>query len=287
MTKTLIAGLSGSSTVLGEKLTLLERLIQRQGIYLSAVRETSHIPLETLTWFYLAGLLITFYFLFRKWFSKPVIQVISLSLGFSVFSFLLYLFFSQNLKHWYTLGLPIFFLIFLSVILSEVIGKNKLGIIMVTLFFILSFYHTSLYHSQYLAKIFSIPSDDPSNLANQIKAIDFVYQQAKGGSFKAYIYLPSIYDYTYQYLFWWHGKKKYGYMPSDLAYLPNQPEYIEDMRSFHVPQKPQTPTDPIFLIIEKGTDLTRYQEWSKNFRDLKASTPYSLGPKLEVLTLSL
>ena len=39
---------------------------------------------------------------------------------------------------------------------------------------------------------------DPSLYKNEISAIDYVYT-----------YLPSVYDYPYQYLFWWYGQKKY------------------------------------------------------------------------------
>jgi len=55
-----------------------------------------------------------------------------------------------------------------------------------------------------------------------------VYQQADGQGFNLYSYIPSVYDYPNQHVFWWYGTKKYGYQPADVSYLPNQPEYIKD-----------------------------------------------------------
>lgn len=60
----------------------------------------------------------------------------------------------------------------------------------------------------------------------QQQAVDWVYEQSGSQPFKAYTYTPLVYDYPYQYLFSWYGYKKYGYIPLDYAYAPNQPEYV-------------------------------------------------------------
>src|SRR5688500_6304605 len=44
-----------------------------------------------------------------------------------------------------------------------------------------------------------------SFLRNELAAIDLVYKKADGKNFKVYTYMPSVYDFPYQYLFWWHG----------------------------------------------------------------------------------
>lgn len=49
---------------------------------------------------------------------------------------------------------------------------------------------------------------------NQVAVIDYVYQQARKRPFNEIVYTPVVHDYTYQYLFSWYGKNKYGYIPS-------------------------------------------------------------------------
>ena len=86
-------------------------------------------------------------------------------------------------------------------------------------------------------------SDDPSLLANEIKAIDWVYEKAGEQGFSVYNYLPSVLDYPYQYLFWWYGQKKYGYLPSRRA------------------------GNPLYLIYEPDPYLPEFQKrWLTEFR---------------------
>lgn len=125
--------------------------------------------------------------------------------------------------------------------------------------------------------IFSKPkSDDPSSFRNEIAAIDYVYQYAKGKNFRVYIYLPSVYDYPYQYLFWWYGQSKFGYLPTDYAYLPNKPEYIKQKEKFDNGIKP-TPSDLVFLIKEPDYPERR-KLWENNFASLPLISSLKLGP---------
>lgn len=60
-------------------------------------------------------------------------------------------------------------------------------------------------------------SDDKTRwvlLRDQIKAVDYVYQDAKTEKFNAYVYVPYVIDYPYQYLWLWYGQKKYQNTPS-------------------------------------------------------------------------
>ena len=56
-------------------------------------------------------------------------------------------------------------------------------------------------------------SDDPKNMANLKKNIDWIYEKSGGEAFKAMNFVPEIFDLPQQYLYWWYGAKKYGYRP--------------------------------------------------------------------------
>lgn len=276
MTHTLINGLSGQSGILGEKMSFGDKFFQRQEIYKSGIRESSHIPFEYLRLLYAGSIIYIFSFASSKIFNDKRIKIYYfVPVIFLVFSFLFYLGFSQLIKTWYTLSLPVFFIMLLSVFLSLVWEGNGYKRLIAFLILMYMFVCVSNTHLPYL-KNTSIPSTDPSNLSNQLSVIDLIYKNANGRAFKVYSYLPSVYDYTYQYLFWWYGKTHFNYMPSDLAYLPNEPEYIEDRISFLSPSKEFKETDMTYLIVEKGENVKHLQEWQGNFAHLcqvRISTP--------------
>ena len=118
--------------------------------------------------------------------------------------------------------------------------------------------------------------NDTASFHNQTAAIDEVYNQAKGENFKAYVYMPSVIDYPYQYLFWWYGLKKYGYTPTDYAYLPNQPVYIADKSLFNHLEK-NTDTGLIFLIKEPDHNFTR-PGWEGTFINYPVVSKKTVGP---------
>ena len=127
------------------------------------------------------------------------------------------------------------------------------------------------------------PNMDPSLFKNEIAAIDYVYKFAKGENFKAYAYLPSVYDYPYQYLFWWYGQRKYGYLPADYAYGQNKQQYIPGKEYFSANEeslKARKNSNLVFLIKEPNRNYTRFG-WEGDFIKLKSIGKEMVGP-LEV-----
>lgn len=120
-------------------------------------------------------------------------------------------------------------------------------------------------------------SMDVSNFANEIAAVDFIYQEAEGKNFKVYTYLPSIIDYPYQYLFWWRGLNRYGYTPKDYAYLPGQPPYISNKDKFISNNSSLEESGLIFLIKEPDRIRIRHL-WENSFKQLPLLEANKVGP---------
>ena len=143
-----------------------------------------------------------------------------------------------------------------------------------------TFIHTYSAQGEYLDNYVRSESGNPSLLRNQIQVMDWVYKNAGGKGFKVYSFVPSIYDFSYQYLFWWYGNKRYSYRPNEISYLPNQPEYIKDMTTFWENTRPLPPEEPTYLIIEKSDNLSLYLSWSGTFVMLcekeKISFPFNI-----------
>ncbi len=110
-------------------------------------------------------------------------------------------------------------------------------------------------------KSYLINQDDPGLLKNQIAAIDWIYQKNLNSSPSVYIYVPSVYDYHYQYLISWHGISKYGFVPCEYSTYPGTDgsSYIPNKKAFLNPQK--TCLNSRFLIIEPPISQDLLNTW--------------------------
>ncbi len=118
-----------------------------------------------------------------------------------------------------------------------------------------------------------------SILRNELSAIDYTYKEANGKNFKVYVYMPSVIDYPYQYLYWWHGTNKYGYLPEDYAYLPNVPEYIKQKEKFSASTddlRKREDSNLIFLIKEPDQIGQRHL-WENSFKNLPTLSTKNFG----------
>jgi hypothetical protein len=287
MTKTLLAEFTGKEAILGEKLSFLERLPERVLRFVNTIRDTNHIPFEALRLIYPVLLVFGLYLLISKNRKKLPNDLPLLSLMLFIFSCLFYLIFPLQIKAWYVLGLTIPAAIFFATILERLFSKNIIGKILIFIFIFFTFSNTLKAHLEYLHKNFQKPSDNPSNLMNEIKAVDWVYQEAAGQGFRVYSYLPAIYDYPFQHAFWWYGTQKYGYQPEDIAYLPGQPEYIQKGELAWTKKKATVDGTPVFLIIQGDGDHSEFfQGWMGNFSKLCPVKETQIIDSLKVVMLS-
>ncbi len=288
MTKVFLSEVGGKNSLLGERMTFGERFSDRWETIRNLTTQISHIHPNFLFSVFALLLVLGLYFLIKKTGPKSTREFFVINLAFLVFAFVFYLLFPKEIKSWYLLGLavPLVFLYSSSLSLLFSIGKPviKLGVI---LLFFASLYSTYVAQTDYLKVADIMSSNNKSSLKNEKRVIDWVYQHAGGQGFKAYSYLPSIYDYPYQYLYWWYGPKAYGYQPNEVAYLPNQPEYIDNMTSFITITKPLSTDEPVFLIIEKDTEIPdRQYAWRGNFAHLcvREKETFSFGVEVESLS---
>lgn len=120
--------------------------------------------------------------------------------------------FSHDIWPHYTVGLPIVYIVLFGLCLSFWI-KTKQGRFLSIILVFLLFWINVLPFQLISAVQKPLFIGDASVYRNQLQVIDYVYQQAHYAKFKYIVYTPPVYDYTYQYLFQWYGRKKYGYVP--------------------------------------------------------------------------
>ena len=270
MTKVFLSEVGGGSSLLGVKMSLGERLADRWEIIRNLVTQISHIHPNLLFAVFALLSISAVYFLIKKIGSKAERHFFVINLAFLIFAFIFYLLFPKEIKSWYLLGLAVPLVFLYASSLSLVFGKGvPLARIAVILLVALSLFSTYQAQSEYLKVADAMSTNNKSSLKNEKQMIDWVYRHADGKGFKAYSYLPSIYDYPYQYLYWWYGNKQYGYVPNDLAYLPDQPEYIGNRLAYLTFTRPLPNKETVFLIIEDDNDHPDFRSlWLGNFAHL-------------------
>lgn len=203
--------------------------------------------------------LVSFYYFFRLNKKDKTVNLF-VALTF-ILTLLSYIFFSTNRgwKDWHTVYLPTVLFIAFILMLSQFTKKIAIPILLILFFFQGFYFYQRL--TNYMQK-----SDDPSILYNEISAIDWVYEKSENQGFNVYNYTDRFYDYNYQYLFWWHGLKKYGYLPCEYSNFPLSPKelYVPGYEHYLDPKRG---CDRIsFLIIQSDTNGNENKNWLDTFR---------------------
>jgi hypothetical protein len=269
-TKTLLGEFTGQSDILGQKLTFIDRLNNRVSNYQGLLSGTLRLPsIFPKIIFYLSVLTSAFLIFTKKITPKQKLYFLT-SISFIILSFFFYLIYPNNLKGWFITGLTVFYLIPTAITTSFLITqKQKILLSLITIFLIFTIFREAAVEYDHLPKPGRDRSTDRSQLNNELAVIDWVYQEANGRPFKAYNYMPSVYDFPYQYLYWWHGAKTYGYHPDVVSYADGVPEYMTDNNYWDKSKKVDSEDYPIFLIIEHDLeDPQRQANWLANFSHL-------------------
>ncbi|MBP7875399.1 hypothetical protein KA012_00190 [Candidatus Woesebacteria bacterium] len=98
-------------------------------------------------------------------------------------------------------------------------------------------------------------------LASKEKVLDFIVQDASGQPFAMYTFVPDIYDYSYQYL-WFRRAFQGGELPVDFSYRSGTTDYITDKGALlqHFTQQKGTPAY-VYFVIEQPNEGRVFDDW--------------------------
>ncbi len=168
----------------------------------------------------------------------------------------------HELKPWYLEGVRVIYCFVVGIALTNLKKLGKVALLLTSLFLIRSFYLTVIDQNSYVTD--NAKSNDPKNAANIITNINWVYGKAGGDGFEAYNYVPEVYDFSTNYLYWWYGNKNYGYIPSKISYsLSEVPEYIRKAGKFQNNTRINNENNIALIYEAQGN----YGEWLKQFKD--------------------
>ncbi len=171
-------------------------------------------------------------------------------------------FFSTNkgYRDWHSSFLPPIF--FSAILLMILDFPKKSRILFFTLIIGANFFYFVQRYKGHLEY-----SSDSSMLYNQLSVLDWMYIHNDDDGFNVYNYTNTFYDYPYQYLFFWYGKNKYGFLPCEYANFPKAPKhmYIPNYLEY---TEPQLGCNRIrFLIIQDDTNGQSNADWIDDFRN--------------------
>lgn len=256
MTKLFIGMLTGENTILGEKVPLDQVLNIHWKTITPFFEGQFMLPYGIGFGLLLIGLLVI---LANKNYRKVGLYLI----GFITFAFIYYTaIYHHELKMWYLEGIRVWYSFVIGLAMMILAKYKKILYVLVALFLIRSFYLTVGDQQKYIDE--NGKSNDPKNMANLVRNVDWVYKKMDGKGFKAYNYVPEVYDYPTQYLYWWHGVKKYGYMPEEVSYsITYVPEYVRMEKTFYKKAKPAE--DGLIALIYETKST--YKDWLGQFKD--------------------
>ncbi|MBI4215552.1 MAG: hypothetical protein HY602_02410, partial [Parcubacteria group bacterium] len=213
-TNSLISYFQGENTSLGGVLPLSQRLTERIFKISDTVSYTllsNEVNLAKLIFtaiFLTACLTMGFFRRQGQPQNDASVHYSRFTIYFLLFHYLAYTFlFPAELKSWYLSGFSSLFILSISLIIEKIFTFRKLIAISIIAIFML--WNTEIF-TKLIPK--NISPAAPETLTAQLEVVDWIYQDALKSAepFSIYTYTPPIYDYTYQYLIWWRGAKRYG-----------------------------------------------------------------------------
>jgi hypothetical protein len=204
---------------------------------------------------------------FKYWFELLIILVVPV-IGFS----------GLHYNPWYVYGLfPVVVLLVAQVVKNSpkiIKGLFFLCLLVSSILGLVRFYGQSQENYQ-KGRVF---------YKNKMKAVDYIYQQAQDKHFSVYIYTPEIYDYAYQYLFFWQGFRGYK-LPVEFSYKPGEISYVKEKPEL-LSKFPQTKEQPekVFLILNLPENEFHYplDNWLEELKLKQTIMETEVSEELEV-----
>src|SRR3989338_4257675 len=243
-TRSLFGFIQGENQSLGDWATLSSRLIQRPKLFWDLLQQSTGgvISLIALVW------VIT-----KKGHDKFLMALVAL-LGIFLIEAIL---FPAQFKIWYVYALIPIVVVITAVWLS---GLNKALVIIYLVGF-------SLWNARGFLPDKAASGQDMKLFINQLEAVKTVIDWGGDETYAVYTYTGPIYDYPYQYLFWWQRQKSWR-GPVEYSYLPGKHDYVRNKLIYDPPKKD---AGMIFLIMEQDNPASdyRWETWLKAFWEYK------------------
>lgn len=211
----------------------------------------------------------------------PAFDRLFLILAFLILalSFILFIRKKRKLKYFWELlflvVLPIFGITSLHFNIWYLVGMMPIVAFFIGQFFekqpsFLKFFYLFLIFMSIILKINFYFENDRNHLQTvksflpvKLKTIDKIRELSDGESFSSYHYVSEIYDYSYQYLYFWQAFQgedlpvEFSYAPGEISYVKEKPRLLKKLNYKEKNKKPKY----VFYIVEKPSNQEFLDQW--------------------------
>lgn len=173
-------------------------------------------PKTSLPWWVLAMALFlpTLYFWYKEN-DRPLRLFLVYLLALPPVAFLVFSPLRNSVYPYYLYSLTLVYLLLFAFVVSRAIRHKKPFVLALYSVILIWFLVAGSISAQ---KTFTSDVKDyggDAKIKGKIDAIDYIYRDAKTRDFNLLVFAPPIYTYPYDYLLWWHGKRRYGFIPGN------------------------------------------------------------------------
>ncbi len=207
MTKSLFMQKSEEQQIF-DFLNFFNVLPDRVHVFLIQIGETFGLGFYHSVFF--TSLILFFLIVFRKKIKKTEKRIVLVSFIIIAVFLVGSSLFARAVWGHYIVGLPVLYIIIVSVALLALIRSYRVvGIITTIVLIFICLRPADVVN----AMRNPYWEGNAAVYRNQVAVIDYVYKIAAEKKFNYIVYTPAVHDYPYQYLFSWYGKNRYGYIP--------------------------------------------------------------------------
>lgn len=165
-------------------------------------------------------------------------------------------FFFLHFNVWYVYGMAPVLTVLVGLGLSKT--SRRIAVLIVGIFISISAWNIYNYLS------FEVPQHRLSGgmLSVKEQALASIIERAQGRPFAIYTYVPDIYDFSYQYLWFRRAYQGKGDVPVDFSYKPQTSDYITDKPALLTQFPPMLgQAELVFYLIERPENPEYLEQW--------------------------
>lgn len=177
-------------------------------------KDTFPIDNVILSAIFLCSLLVVTAYLLKDENKKELKKFITFFFFLIPITFIVFIFLRNTVWTYYLIDLSLTYIILFSyVIYAFYIRKLKTSL-KISIIILLVLVSVGLY-SSVKTSLYDYPDyGGTAKLIGKMDAVDYIYKDASKKPFNLFVFSPPVYTYPYDYLIWWYGEKKYGYIPT-------------------------------------------------------------------------
>lgn len=156
--------------------------------------------------------------------SKKELTFSLLILRIIIVTILLTFIYPFPLRYWFLTGFQTFALLLTGLLVGKLMNNRFTAFVALGIGLIFLYYACGKIYNLYTFPDYG----GVGKVKGKIDAIDFIYKDADGKPFNLLVFTPPVSTDAYDYLIWWHGSKKYNFVPkqekSGTFYLLIEPD---------------------------------------------------------------